>query len=53
MAAACSLGPSIPVHLDKTDEEIEMEHAGGRRRRRRRGRGGGSKRGGRAVIRLT
>ena len=28
MAAACSLGPSIPVHLDKTDEEIEMEHAG-------------------------
>ena len=23
-----SLPPSIPVHLDKTDEEIEMEHAG-------------------------
>ena len=28
MAAARSLAPSIPVHLDKTDEEIEMEHAG-------------------------
>ena len=23
-----SLSSSIPVHLDKTDEEIEMEHAG-------------------------
>ena len=43
MAAARSLAPSIPVHLDKSDEEIEMEHAGEATARswRERKRGGG------------
>ena len=36
MAVARSLGSSIPVHLDKTDEEIEIETAQSWRERERR-----------------